>query len=177
MWGVKMSVSDVVPSEKMGNRGRADFTDVAGHGGVRAVRGLDAGGRPDGGEDGGHRSNGGVVPNGRPDGGEDGGHRENGGVVAKGRPDFAGVLKEAIAKVTDGAVTVSKQDGRALYLTLTRTQGRPFGEFRSVNRHLVPETELACLLHMIDGVRYGTVVLRMQDGRIVGLEKNEKIKL
>jgi hypothetical protein len=89
---------------------------------------------------------------------------------------FESKLKKLLADAKNGAVTISRQDGRTLHLTITETRDglRLDGGTRGV---AVTEEEFLRLLQYVESVKYGTVVVKIQDGRITGVEKNEKIKL
>jgi hypothetical protein len=89
---------------------------------------------------------------------------------------FESKLKKLLADAKTGAVTISRQDGRTLHLTITETRDglRLDGGVRGV---AVTEEDFSGLLQYVESVKYGTVVIKIQEGKITGIEKNEKIKL
>jgi hypothetical protein len=98
-------------------------------------------------------------------------------VITETDSDFESRLKYLLAEARDGAITVSNQDGRALHLTVTETHsglGPPGDKGTGVP---LTEAEFRTLIKHIKSVRYGTVVVKIQAGKIIGVEKNEKIKL
>jgi hypothetical protein len=97
-------------------------------------------------------------------------------VITETDKNFESKLKYLLAEAADGAITVSNQDGRALHLTVTETHAglSPGGKGRGVP---LTAAEFHTLLDHIKSVRYGTVVVKIQAGKITGVEKNEKIKL
>lgn len=52
---------------------------------------------------------------------------------------------------------------------------------KKVNREILPdvisEKDLICLLEQIKTVSFGSISLIIQDGKVIQLEKNEKIRL
>jgi hypothetical protein len=98
-------------------------------------------------------------------------------VITETDSDFESRLKCLLAEARDGAITVSNQDGRALHLTVTETHSGldpPGDKGKGVP---LTEAEFHTLLEHIKSVRYGTVIVKIQAEKIIGVEKNEKIKL
>ncbi|MDR1778201.1 MAG: YezD family protein [Clostridiales Family XIII bacterium] len=93
------------------------------------------------------------------------------------------LVKNLVSKVENGSVTFSKQDGEVMRVTAGETH-LGFDNFSDyVNtkeehpRTILPDSDLYALLAYLEGVRYGTVSIRIQDARIVGIEKNETYKV
>lgn len=96
---------------------------------------------------------------------------------------FAKLLRKLLSRQKDGAIIISKQDGKVLHLTLNETHAdlrgcteqasQGAGE-KTVTR--ISDGELKTLLKFIACVKYGTVIVKIQNSKIAGVEKNEKIK-
>ncbi|MDR0570380.1 MAG: YezD family protein [Clostridiales Family XIII bacterium] len=96
---------------------------------------------------------------------------------------FAEIIRERLRQTKDGAITISKQNGKVMHLTLTESQENLKGyRKRAADKATaggglsVANEELEDIVALVDSVRYGTVVLRLKGSRIVGVEKNESVK-
>jgi len=96
---------------------------------------------------------------------------------------FVKLLKNLLSGLKDGSVTISKQNGEVLYLTVGETHVgfESFGEYINSQADAEPlalsESELSALLIYIDKVNYGSVTAKIKDSRIVGVEKSETHKV
>jgi hypothetical protein len=78
-------------------------------------------------------------------------------------------------------MTITKQDGKIMYVTV----GETYIDFKSWKDSETCEEggtqvsgdDLKMLSKFIDCVQFGTITLRIKSSKIVGVEKNVKIKL
>ena len=89
---------------------------------------------------------------------------------------FESKLKKLLTEAKNGAITISRQDGRTLHLTITETNDG-LGPGSAGCGVVITEDEFYTLLQHIKSVKYGTVVVKIKDKKIVGVEKNKTIKL
>ncbi|MDR1629508.1 MAG: YezD family protein [Oscillospiraceae bacterium] len=101
--------------------------------------------------------------------------------ISEDKTDFARFVREQLSQSSDGAITVSKQAGKVSHLTLTQSRASPRKTQEDTGQRkngvLISDEELLDILADIDSVEYGTVILRLQNSKIIGVEKNESIKL
>ncbi|MDR3289457.1 MAG: YezD family protein [Peptococcaceae bacterium] len=97
---------------------------------------------------------------------------------------FVDFIREQLSRLRNGVITISKQNGKVMHLTLTESQSnlRAYKEHvaakaAGVGGTVVSDAELQDILEVLGGVKYGTVVLRLQDGQIIGVETNESVKM
>jgi hypothetical protein len=98
-------------------------------------------------------------------------------VIPKGEgTTFNEKLKETLRNAKDGAVMVSIQDGKQLHLTITE-------KYTELTRQVdggkvtISNDEFNYLIQFIQSVRFGTVIVKIQNSKISEVEKNEKFKL
>jgi hypothetical protein len=97
---------------------------------------------------------------------------------------FIELLQDFLGQIEDGAITITKQENKIVQVTATELYGSLQAGRASAadgrnkkRRAAVCEYDFALLLEFLDGISFGTVTLRMKAAQIVGVEKNEKIKL
>ncbi|MDR3270297.1 MAG: YezD family protein [Peptococcaceae bacterium] len=97
-------------------------------------------------------------------------------IVTAASDGIRSLLEKVLVTAKDGAITISNQDGRTLHLTITETRAdlrAPSGS----GGVILAEDEFANLIEFIEGVAYGTVIVKIHQRKIIGVEKNEKFKL
>jgi hypothetical protein len=97
---------------------------------------------------------------------------------------FIDLLQDRLSRIEDGAVIITKQDNRIVQVTSTELYSNlQAGKASAADVHnkkrkaAVCQYDFALLLEFLDGIRFGTVTLHIKCTQIVGVEKNEKIKL
>jgi hypothetical protein len=97
---------------------------------------------------------------------------------------FIKLLKNLLSKTKNGSVTITKQNGEVMYLTVgeTHLSFENFNEYAGNatdgNAAMVVESgDLSAFLTYLDRVKFGAVSIKIQDSRIIGVEKNETYKI
>ncbi|MDR0877031.1 MAG: YezD family protein [Treponema sp.] len=97
---------------------------------------------------------------------------------------FVALLKELLSKVDDGSVSITKHSGKISYLSLGE-EHLDFREFAdSVSGSIadrghrpIAEADFQIITKYLDSVQYGTVTIKIKAAQIIGVEKNETIKV
>jgi hypothetical protein len=97
---------------------------------------------------------------------------------------FIKLLQDFLGQIEDGAITITKQENKIVQVTETELYDSiQAGKVSAADvpheksRATLGEYDFALLLKFLDGVSFGTVTLHIKSAQIVGVEKNEKIKL
>jgi hypothetical protein len=105
---------------------------------------------------------------------------------------FNTVVYSSACSISYGSIAIIKQDNSIIQINISETaflykQGKSLNHTEeeymtshnsfNENRTIISEEDLKKLLQYIESIRYGSVTLLIQDGRIAQIEKNEKIKL
>lgn len=86
------------------------------------------------------------------------------------------LIENHLKSLVDGQLTVSIQDGKVLHLTVTNL-APTLNEVSNTEVTEIDQNDLIKIEGHINSLRYGTIVIKLRDRKIIGIEKNEKIKL
>jgi hypothetical protein len=95
---------------------------------------------------------------------------------------FVECLRKLLAKICDGSISITKQNGHVVYINFSETDvnlqdSTVRGTAKASDGASVSDEYFKLLLKYLECVKFGTVTLRIRSSQIVGVDKSEKVKL
>ncbi|MDR3270066.1 MAG: DUF2292 domain-containing protein [Peptococcaceae bacterium] len=96
---------------------------------------------------------------------------------------FIKLLKELLAQIVAGSVSISKQNGEVSYLTAEEVylDFEQLIDYVAVENHAaataISDKDLTAFLKYLDRVQFGIVSIKIKDAQIIGVEKRETFKV